>query len=84
MQFDRSIGPIGELTSQPRAKVSQCSEITFAGMVGLAMHPFSVIVSAPIFSEYAFPLGTWAAPSHCPSQGDGAFQEMGACLVGRL
>jgi hypothetical protein len=71
---DRVIDPISNLVSQVRTNVSQRSEITFAGMVGPGAHPFSVIVSGSIFTEYAFPAGTWVVPSQSPPQGTGAFQ----------
>jgi hypothetical protein len=75
-QVDRSIGPPGKWTSQPRANVSQCNEITFAGMGGPGAQPFSFIASAPIVREYAFPLGIWVELSHCPSQEAGASNEV--------
>jgi hypothetical protein len=73
MVWDSAPG-VQPFPSHARANVFQCSESTFAGMVGPGAHPFSVIVSGSIFTEYAFPAGTWVVPSQSPSQGAGAFQ----------
>jgi hypothetical protein len=60
------------LTSQARPYVSHRSEITFAGTGGAGAHPFSLMPSAPIVSEWARPEGTCVVSSQCPSQGLGA------------
>jgi hypothetical protein len=62
--------------------VSQRSEITFAGIVGPVTQPFSIIVSAPIVSEWATPAGTWFVLSHWPSQGVGALNDAGGGAPG--